>query len=356
MPDWYDVRRARLERRLALLYKDAYVSVSKRMSDYYNGWDEIEDGISIHHQGMYERIDAEYDKYKAGLYDPEYLIQRAQENGVDLQKMWYWKKYQEGTLTAEDFFERYVIAQEARGEYWENVRNDIANELTRTNIKASQYMNEATPEVWRHANNDLGMQAQKSAMEQGVTGYRFDMIDKFALAVVLREFGRVVPAVKVVDEDKDIDWNKTKLQNAVYNAVRRGYDFNGLADEIQKVTGMNRNSAMRNARTALTNAKEAGKQDRRNELNKMGCKTTKRWIDVHDSIPPERKEHWEAHDQEVPSDEPFIVGGEQLWYPGDPLGSSWNVQNCRCKSKDVGFKFYSNLTDEQRERANIKVY
>ncbi len=28
--------------------------------------------------------------------------------------------------------------------------------------------------------------------------------------------------------------------------------------------------------------------------------------------------------------QPFIVGGEQLQYPGDPAGSAWNVISCRC--------------------------
>jgi len=29
-------------------------------------------------------------------------------------------------------------------------------------------------------------------------------------------------------------------------------------------------------------------------------------------------------------DEPFIIGGESLDYPGDPSGSAANVINCRC--------------------------
>jgi hypothetical protein len=32
----------------------------------------------------------------------------------------------------------------------------------------------------------------------------------------------------------------------------------------------------------------------------------------------------------VPIDEPFIVSGEELMYPGDPSGSAGNVINCRC--------------------------
>lgn len=34
----------------------------------------------------------------------------------------------------------------------------------------------------------------------------------------------------------------------------------------------------------------------------------------------------------IPLTEPFVVGGEELLYPGDPAGSAGNVINCRCTS------------------------
>jgi HK97 family phage portal protein len=43
-----------------------------------------------------------------------------------------------------------------------------------------------------------------------------------------------------------------------------------------------------------------------------------------------RDAHAEADGQIVGMDEPFIVGGEALEYPGDPAGSPENVINCRC--------------------------
>lgn len=45
-----------------------------------------------------------------------------------------------------------------------------------------------------------------------------------------------------------------------------------------------------------------------------------------------REEHADADGQVVGIDEPFIVGGEELEYPGDDNGSDWNICNCRCAS------------------------
>ena len=53
-----------------------------------------------------------------------------------------------------------------------------------------------------------------------------------------------------------------------------------------------------------------------------------------------RDHHAEAHGQEVPLNEPFIVMGEQLDYPGDTdLGASpENIINCRCSMKYIALK------------------
>jgi HK97 family phage portal protein len=48
-----------------------------------------------------------------------------------------------------------------------------------------------------------------------------------------------------------------------------------------------------------------------------------------------RDAHAEAHGQEVGIDEPFIVGGESLDYPGDPSGSPGNIINCLCSTLAV---------------------
>lgn len=48
-----------------------------------------------------------------------------------------------------------------------------------------------------------------------------------------------------------------------------------------------------------------------------------------------RQEHWDADGQVVDYDKPFIVGGEELMYPGDPAGSAWNTINCLCRMVPV---------------------
>jgi hypothetical protein len=57
---------------------------------------------------------------------------------------------------------------------------------------------------------------------------------------------------------------------------------------------------------------------------------TKTWNAVGDDLT--RPDHLDAADEnvDIPINDPFDVGGEQLLYPGDPSGSDEQTINCRC--------------------------
>jgi uncharacterized protein with gpF-like domain len=55
---------------------------------------------------------------------------------------------------------------------------------------------------------------------------------------------------------------------------------------------------------------------------------SKRWVGTLDERI--RDTHAAAHDQVVPLDEPFKVGGARMMFPGDPDGPASEVINCRC--------------------------
>jgi len=54
----------------------------------------------------------------------------------------------------------------------------------------------------------------------------------------------------------------------------------------------------------------------------------KEWIATFDNRT--RIDHIQANGQVVDMDKKFMVGGEELSYPGDSSGSAANVINCRC--------------------------
>ena len=84
--------------------------------------------------------------------------------------------------------------------------------------------------------------------------------------------------------------------------------------------------ALRIARTETTFAMNSAKQIA-GEVS--GLVMEKVWIAAIDDRT--RPEHIEANGKAVPLNEPFIVGGERLMYPGDKSSASAaNLVNCRC--------------------------
>ena len=85
--------------------------------------------------------------------------------------------------------------------------------------------------------------------------------------------------------------------------------------------------ALRIARTETTFAMNSAKQIA-GEVS--GLVMEKVWIAAIDNRT--RQEHIEANGKAVPLNEPFIVGGEKLMFPGDKFNgaSAFNLVNCRC--------------------------
>jgi len=84
----------------------------------------------------------------------------------------------------------------------------------------------------------------------------------------------------------------------------------------------------------------------------------KRWVATGDGRT--RATHLAAHvryrDNPIPVDKAYIVGGEEMMYPGDPRGSAQNTINCRCRSLTVAPSIgvvdtdMDRLIDAERER------
>lgn len=60
----------------------------------------------------------------------------------------------------------------------------------------------------------------------------------------------------------------------------------------------------------------------------FGKANAKVWLTILDGR--ERPAHGEANAQKVQIMSDFVVGGENLRFPGDPTASIWNIANCRC--------------------------
>jgi len=98
--------------------------------------------------------------------------------------------------------------------------------------------------------------------------------------------------------------------------------------EIAKIISNNAPTIgrQRGALIARTETHSAGNYGAQKQAASTGLVLRREWI----AATTARDSHRDANTQTVGMDEPFIIGGESLDYPGDPSGSAANVINCRC--------------------------
>lgn len=264
-----------------------------------------------------------------------------------------WNEFQAGKYT-EQQFKAWEYSQLARGERWVELKEQMVQRMAEAQKVAQGYSNGILLSVYVKNNNEIASIVKASAIEQGAVGVRFDLVDEYTVKRLMEGAREVQPFRAIeINLPRINQWNMTNIQNVLLQGILQGDSIDHIADRFEKVADMNRTQSIRSARTAVTGAQSAGKQDRFNALADQGCEITKIWVATHDSRT--REEHAEADGQEVGVDDYFDVGGEELMYPADRNGSDWNIYNCRCTMRTGQIKFTSILDDDTRAKAKIRV-
>lgn len=263
-----------------------------------------------------------------------------------------------GKEWTEQDYKQWRLAQIGRGKRFEAMRDKLAERMTKANEVAVAYANDNMAKIYA-INRTYTIQnvvGQADGVLDSIDWILYDEQTVKRLIVEQPDLMPYYPKAKAVKRNIDLAYGKRQITAHVTSGILQGNSVNRIAkDMMNSVTNMSRTSAIRAARTAITEAENAGRQAAADDLESKGVILGKRWIATHDSLT--RDAHMEADGQIVANDDPFTVGGELLMYPGDhSMGASgWNLYNCRCTRATEIMGFKSILTDEQRKRANIRV-
>lgn len=236
-----------------------------------------------------------------------------------------------GKITEEQY-KQWRLNQIGRGERFEDLRDKIAERYTKANEVAAAYVNDATPGIYSLNRNYAAYTIEQMAGNVGFTLWDEQTVKR--LIIDDPNLMPYYPESRAINRGIDLAYGKRQITASVTSGILQGKSISRIADDLQdRIETMNRASAIRTARTAVTNAQNAGRQDSYEQAAKMGIKVYKRWVATKDERT--RHDHGMADGQVVEYDKPFVVGGEKLMYPGDRSGSPWNVYNCRCRMRTV---------------------
>lgn len=278
-----DKELAKLERRIANLYRDAG-------------------------EELQATIDAYFKQFKKRDEEMKALIGTVQ-NG----KEW-----------TEADYKQWRLNQIGRGERYQAMQDKVARHATDANAVAVSYTNDATPGIY-----SLNRNYAAYTIEQVAGNIGFDLWDEQTVKRLMVEQPDLMPYYppkRALKRGIDLEYGKKQITKSVTSSILQGKSIKHMADDLQKrITTMSRDSAIRTARTAVTGAQNAGRMDSYAAAEKMGLKLKKEWLATLDART--RHSHAMLDGEQVAQDKKFSNGCR---FPGDPQGPPWEIYNCRC--------------------------
>lgn len=278
-----DKELAKLERRIAKLYREAG-------------------------EELQATIDAYFEQFKKRDEEMKALIGTVQ-NG----KEW-----------TEADYKQWRLNQIGRGERYQAMRDKVAHRVTDANAVAVSYTNDATPGIY-----SLNRNYSAYTIEQVAGNVGFDLWDEQTVKRLMVEQPDLMPYYppkRALKRGIDLAYGKKQITKSVTSSILQGKSIKHMADDLQKrITTMSRDSAIRTARTAVTGAQNAGRMDSYAAAEKMGIKLKKEWLATLDART--RHSHAMLDGEQVAQDKKFSNGCR---FPGDPQGPPWEIYNCRC--------------------------
>ncbi len=287
---WTDKELSDLEKRIAEVYKQAEKDLNKEVKEYFA-------------------------KFKLRDKEMQALVNAGEMTQVE--------------------YTQWRLTQIGRGQRFEALRDKVAERYTEANEVANAFVNDLTPSIY-----SLNRNYEAYTIEKAVGSCDFTLWDESTVRKLLVEQPDLMPYYppsRALNRGIDLAYGKSQITKHVTSGIIRGLSPGKIANELMaSVTTMNRDSAVRAARTGITAAQNAGRMDSYIAAEKMGIQIKRRWICTKDSRT--RIDHGLADGQVVVGTKtPFIVGGYKLMFPGDKSlnAPGHEIYNCRCTTRTV---------------------
>ena len=238
-----------------------------------------------------------------------------------------------GKITQKEYSD-WCFRHTMMGKRWEEMRDVLAEDYHHANEIALKMASGEMPDIFALNGNYATFQLEHDGkIDTGFTLYNHDTAE-----YLLKEDRELMPGpstrkAREIAANKDMQWNKQKIQSAVLQGVLQGESPYDVASRLQSVGQMNYNASVRYARTMTTNAQNAGRYEAYRRATNLGVDLVIEWQATLDGRT--RHEHRMMHGQRRNVDEPFEVDGIKIMWPGnEKCGSSTVPQqliwNCRC--------------------------
>lgn len=299
------------------------------------------------------------EKHLTGIY------QRAEKELAEKNRAYFEKfakqdkeklaKVKAGLMSRKEYNE-WRVGKIAMGDHWKAMQKQAAMDIHNANKIATAYINDKIPDIYT-----LNYNFSAKDIENGVAKkVSFEIVNARAVKELSMNDSKFFLPKKELDPKKDIPWNMKRVNAEILQGIYQGESIDKMADRLMRVGVANETSAIRAARTIVTTVENKARQDAAEKATEAGVIMRKVWLTVSDN----RTREWHAQagedygtkDQAIPIDEPFLVNGEEMMFPGDEsMGASpSNIYNCRCSRKNITVGFKSILPPDKQGKVKVK--
>ncbi len=251
--------------------------------------------------------------------------------------------YDSGELSHEEYM-KWKMRKLAGTKQWKAMLNQLANDMTHQNEIAASMINDTLPDVYA-INHNYGTYEAEVGSGYDTT---YTMYDKHTVKRLVKANPDLLPAPHV-NIPKDRRWNQQQIQSALLKGIIQGESMRQIAKRFEELTPSktiadiknaymktadqiakeiahkNKVAAIRNARTAVTGAENAGRIDSYKRAESMGIKMKQMWVATLDGRTRDSHVLLDGEEREVGKE-----FSNKCMYPGDPKGPPSEVYNCRC--------------------------
>lgn len=283
MSDKMDSYMEQIEDKLSALYADAAKEMQEKLTDFMDG----------------------YEKQRASME----------------------AKVEAGKMTEEEYSQwcnRHIV----QSEKYKSTIDSLSTMAVNTDLAAMAMVNNAMPLVVAQSYNFTESLGFEAANKAGLTQGTFQIYNERSVQKLIKDNPNLL---KEVDMDADKKWNIEKMNREITQGIIQGEPIEKIADRLQRVTDMDRNAAVRNARTMMTGAENMGRAEAADDLKAQGIPMDEVWSATYDNRT--RESHLELDGTVRDANGLFGVGiiNKPLRYPADPEGDPEEIYNCRCR-------------------------
>ena len=287
------------------------------MSNYQDKeLERIENQISSLYSKASKEVNAEFQKFTESY-----------QKQLDAMQI----KLEEGEITKSEY-QIWVQKQMLQTDRYKATVDHMTSIMVNSDKMAMAVVNGKMPAVVAQSYNFTQSLGWASANEAGLSVGTFQVYNARSVQKIIRENPNLLKEVDVPEDEK---WNKNHINREITTGILKGESIPKVSDRLQRVVGMDRNCAVRNARTAMTYAENLGRIESADDLHEKGIPVEEVWSATHDE---RTRETHILLDGTKRSENGYFGEGillHPLRCPADPDGDPEEIYNCRCRCSIV---------------------